>query len=78
MIKKRWRASMTAPHLSRVVWRKSTLSGSNNNCVEVAFLEGGAVAVRNSKRPEAGVTMFTSDEWRAFVGGVKQGEFDLT
>jgi hypothetical protein len=69
---------MTQPDLYRAIWRKSTLSGTNNNCVEVAFLEGGTVVVRNSKRPEAGVTMFSSDEWQAFVGGVKQGEFDLT
>jgi hypothetical protein len=69
---------MAALDLSGATWRKSTLSGSENNCVEVAFLGGGTVAVRNSKRPEAGVTMFSSDEWQAFVGGVKQGEFDLT
>jgi hypothetical protein len=68
---------MTQSDLSHAVWRKSTLSGTNNNCVEVAFLADGAVAVRNSKRPEAGVTLFTSGEWEAFVGGVKQGEFDL-
>ncbi|MEV7965778.1 DUF397 domain-containing protein [Sphaerisporangium sp. NPDC088356] len=71
------RDMMSQPGLSHVVWRKSTLSGTNNNCVEVAILDGGAVAVRNSKRPQAGVTLFTPDEWKAFVGGVKQGEFDL-
>ncbi|MEU9887061.1 DUF397 domain-containing protein [Sphaerisporangium sp. NPDC051011] len=68
---------MTEPDISRAVWRKSSLSGSENNCVEVAFLNDDTVAVRNSKRPEAGVTMFSPNEWQAFIGGVKQGEFDI-
>lgn len=35
------------------------------------------VAVRDSKNPEGHVLFFTHDEWRAFVAGVKNGEFDL-
>lgn len=68
--------SMSEPDLSNAAWRKSSLSGTEMNCVEVAFLEDGGVAVRNSKRPDAGVTTFSSSEWDAFVGGVKRGEFD--
>jgi hypothetical protein len=62
--------------LFAAAWRKSSFSGSDHNCVEVAFLDGGAVAVRNSKRPDAGVAMFAPGEWDAFIGGVKLGEFD--
>ncbi|GGK81147.1 hypothetical protein Sme01_44350 [Sphaerisporangium melleum] len=59
---------------SHTVWRKSSLSGSNNNCVEMAFLGTAVVAVRDSKLPEGGVTLFSPAAWQAFVDGIKQGE----
>lgn len=58
------------------VWVKSSLSFANGNCVEVADLGGGAVAVRNSRNPDGAVLRFTPDEWHAFIGGVRNGEFD--
>jgi Domain of unknown function (DUF397) len=57
-------------------WVKSSLSFSNGNCVEVANLASGAVAVRNSRHPEGPVLRFTPDEWHAFLGGARNGEFD--
>ncbi|MFF5244528.1 DUF397 domain-containing protein [Streptosporangium sp. NPDC000095] len=63
--------------LSTAVWRKSSRSGSNGGqCVEVAVNLPGAVAVRDSKDPHGPNLLFTSGEWRAFVGGIKSGEFD--
>jgi hypothetical protein len=63
--------------LSRAQWRKSTRSGSSGNCVEVADNLPGVIAVRDSKNPTGPALIFTLDEWKAFVGGVKDGEFDL-
>lgn len=57
-------------------WIKSSLSFANSNCVEVANLPGGHVGVRDSKAPEDLILRFTPDEWRAFLGGVRNGEFD--
>ena len=57
-------------------WVKSSLSFANGNCVEVADLPGGGVAVRNSRHPNGSVLQFTSAEWEAFIGGARNGEFD--
>lgn len=55
---------------------KSSLSFANGNCVEVAILAGGEIGVRNSRDPDGPILLFTSDEWRAFLAGVRNGEFD--
>lgn len=59
-----------------LAWRKSRFSGASDNCVEVATTQDGGRAVRNSKRPDGPVVLFTPDEWRAFILGAKDGEFD--
>ncbi len=56
-------------------WVKSSLSFSNGNCVEVASLTGG-IGVRDSKDPAGPILRFTPSEWDAFLGGVRNGEFD--
>ena len=61
---------------SQPEWVKSSLSFANGNCVEVTGLPGGDVLVRNSRVPGAGILRFTPDEWHAFIGGVRNGEFD--
>ncbi len=66
---------MTAPGRTRGVWRKSTRSNGQGQCVEVAELTDG-VAVRDSKDPNGPVLVFTPAEWTAFIKGAKDGEFD--
>jgi len=56
-------------------WVKSSLSYANGNCVEVQHVPG-EVRVRNSRDGGAPVLRFTPDEWQAFLGGVRNGEFD--
>lgn len=63
--------------LTGAVWHKSTRSGTGN-CVEVAGNLPGIVAVRDTKDRDGGTLVFTHDEWRAFLGGVRDGDFDLS
>ncbi|MBE3206657.1 DUF397 domain-containing protein [Frankia sp. CH37] len=62
--------------VSLAAWRKSSHSGGNGQCVEVAFLDAGNVAVRDSKNQNGPVLIFTPSEWDAFIGGAKDGEFE--
>ena len=63
--------------LSNAEWRRSPGSADGEeSAVEVAILPDG-VAVRDSRRPDGDVLYFTPAEWDAFVGGAKDGEFDL-
>ena len=56
-------------------WRKSIISDTGG-CVEVAFAEG-AVGVRDTKDQGAGpILEFNEREWRAFIAGAQNGEFD--
>lgn len=58
------------------VWIKSSLSYAFGNCVEVASLPDGCIGVRNSRHPNGPMLSFTPDEWIAFLGGARAGEFD--
>ena len=64
------------PDVKNVIWRKSSRSDSQGVCVEVAGLAGGGWAVRDSKEPRGPVLIVTAAEWTAFVGGIRDGEFD--
>jgi hypothetical protein len=59
----------------RAAWVKSSYSGPQGNCVEVAHLPGGEVAMRNSRHPDGPALIFTRAEWDAFLSGASDGEF---
>jgi len=67
---------MAADDLADVQWRKSRYSGAVGNCVEVANLDSGEIAVRNSRFPNGPALVYTQDELAAFIAGAKDGEFD--
>ena len=57
-------------------WIKSSHSGpTGGNCVEIAFLPDGDVAMRNSRHPSGPALVFTRAEWIAFLSGAQAGEF---
>jgi hypothetical protein len=69
-------AHLRGTALSHLLWRKSRRSNASGNCVELAQLPEGGVALRNSRDPEGPALLFTRDEITAFVNGVRSGDFD--
>jgi hypothetical protein len=61
--------------LKDAVWTKSPFSGANQgNCVEIAKLSGGRVAVRDSKDQSGPALAFTPSEWAAFTQWVRSDD----
>ncbi|MGH3344006.1 MAG: DUF397 domain-containing protein [Carbonactinosporaceae bacterium] len=62
--------------LAEVWWTKSRRSNPSGNCVEMAKLSTGAIAVRNSRYPDGEVLVYTVPQIRGFIRGLKDGDFD--
>ena len=73
-------AEVASGHLvsAGTIWRKSSWSSHAGNCVEVADLPQGIIAVRDSKDagPDSPVLVFSGPAWNCFLAGVIAGEFD--
>jgi Domain of unknown function (DUF397) len=67
---------MLATELEDVRWLKSGHSNPNGECVEMAALPNGEIAMRNSRFPTGPVLLYTRGEITAFLAGAKDGEFD--
>ncbi|MFE9323843.1 DUF397 domain-containing protein [Nocardia sp. NPDC052278] len=61
--------------LSGVNWFKSSYSEGSAQCVEVAWLDGDRVGIRDSKNPTGPALVFTPSEWDAFASDVQNGDF---
>jgi uncharacterized protein DUF397 len=67
---------MSDYNLSDATW--ITARACNNSaCVQIAHLPGGMVALRDSKDISKAPHLFDTEEWAAFVAGVKAGDFDV-
>jgi hypothetical protein len=63
--------------VGRLDWRTSSFSANNGaSCVEVAPLPEGGVAVRDTKDRSLAPHAHSATAWRAFLGAVREGEFD--
>jgi hypothetical protein len=63
------------PDLNRAQWLKSSHSGGNGSCVEVARNLPGAVAVRDSKDQAGPKLIFRPGQWHRFATQIKAGKF---
>lgn len=72
--------------MNTFVWRKSSFSGENGTCVEVAWRKSSfsaehgacvevafssAVGIRDSKKPESGHLTVPPAQWTVFLAHVK-------
>jgi len=63
--------------LGRAKWQRAagpTADGEGH--IEVAFVDD-LIGMRSSADPDGPMLVFTQDEWDAFVGGARDGEFDV-
>lgn len=59
-----------APRLATAIWRKSSYSGGQGECLELAPNIPSLAPVRDSKNPVGPVISFSRDAWRAFISQV--------
>lgn len=66
---------MNGTDLPNVYWRKSRYSNHEASCVEVADLDGGQRAVRDSKNPAGPALLVGPAQWSAFTAAIGSGDF---
>jgi len=67
---------ISAAEIVGAAWKKSQRSNSQGACVEIARLDAGTIAMRNSRDPEGTALVYPADAVRALVSAVCTGEFD--
>ena len=61
--------------LAGAQWFKSTYSGSDVNCVEVAFLDSGRVGIRDSKNRANPALLLSATAFDTFIAAAARGDF---
>ena len=56
-----------SPNTPEAVWRTSSYSGGQGDCVEIADNLPALIPVRDSKRPAGPTLAFSLSAWTAFV-----------
>ncbi|MES4887308.1 DUF397 domain-containing protein [Streptomyces sp. NPDC096012] len=60
-------------HGGQPLWRRSSMCGNENECLEVAVREDRVFA-RDSKQPRCAPLSFTARAWTEFLGAVVRAE----
>ncbi|MDH6126132.1 DUF397 domain-containing protein [Kitasatospora sp. GP82] len=66
---------MTTTTTGKLTWRKSSHSGGNGACIEIAVPSTATIAVRDSKDPEGPQLHFSRAAWAAFAAAAGTGAF---
>jgi hypothetical protein len=67
--------TLSEEELGGLSWIKAKLSNHNGACVEIASTPD-KIAIRDSKDPGGPILVYTPIEFRAFLDGARNGEFD--
>jgi hypothetical protein len=59
-------------------WERPEAEDGTPGELEIGFAGNGLVAMRRADDPDGTMLIYTPDEWEAFVGGVRDGELDLS
>ncbi|MGH3439528.1 MAG: DUF397 domain-containing protein [Sciscionella sp.] len=68
------RNGIAAGMLPGASWRKSSHSGAIGNCVELAPVSGGAMAIRNSRDPNGPALVYPCGAIAELIADVTMGE----
>lgn len=63
-----------SPATGQATWR-TALACNGGECIRVAS-KGNRILIGDSKNPDGPVLSYSRAEWRTFVGGIHQGDFD--
>jgi Domain of unknown function (DUF397) len=68
---------MNIPNPATALWKKSSRSNGQANCVEVCTSQPGVVAVRDSKNVPGPEIAVSDQAWSQFIRAIRRGELDL-
>jgi len=67
--------TLTEAERTGLAWLKAQASSHNGACVEIASI-ADKIVMRDSKDPDGPILVYTPAEFKAFLGGAQNGEFD--